>query len=122
MTTPRSVHSMGWATYILCVLFACEMLIQSENEEKPDSLGLVILRSWGAMYCAPTKKHSSGGGVVKRIASAAWGHLCEAFGGDDRRDGEEGVVAEVEEKAGQDRAGPGAGEREDYADENQETD
>ena len=55
--------------------------------------------------------------LARRAAqSGVGGHLGEAFGGDDGGESDHGVVAEVEEEAGEDSASAGPGEGEDNAD------
>src|SRR4029077_16085687 len=67
------------------------------------------------------KIHCSGGGEGKRIQLAG-GDLREAVGAHDGGYGDHGVVAEVEEEAGENGAGVGSREGEDDADQDKQTD
>src|SRR5881397_1883926 len=92
MTTPCSVHLIGWATYILSSSWQSSIVAEAgaENESR------------------------------HRANSGARRHLREALGRDDRGDRDHGIVAEVKEKTRENRSGPGPCKREDNADESQE--
>src|SRR5580692_497424 len=55
-------------------------------------------------------------------SSGMWRQLRETLGANDRGDGNERVVAEVQKETGENRAGPGADKGENDAHEGQETD
>src|SRR5205807_10124017 len=92
MTTPCSVHLIGWATYILSSSWQSSIVAEAGAENESSH----------------------------RANSAARRHLREALGRDDGSDRDHGIVAEVKEKTRENRSGPGTRKREDNADESQE--
>src|SRR5258708_13774894 len=129
MTTPRSVHWIGWATYITLVLFSMSWRAREKKRKTfPQALKRIDARRFmsesflrqdelklGPPTCSDPNVHCSGGGGRKRIRLGG-GDLGEAVGADYGGDGDHGVVAEVEKEAGEDCAGVGTGERENAAD------
>src|SRR5882762_6341594 len=112
MTTPRSVHAIGWATYM-----------------RFDSLTPFrgIVPSRGAACCAPQDQsglpiHSSERGRRRRIGSVAGRHVRKTLGGDDGSEGNHGIIAKVKKETREHGAGPSTGEGKNNSDQSEQAD